>query len=149
MTRVITSQMVSPNRAVDKRVLRSLAVSMKVIAIATMMCLLSPLARGDTWRGTAPFCDGQCLAGETQIGSNNCGDGACCWTGHKVLCKNSSPTCQSLETQTSCAGVVLICDNGFFSAPDNVWHSCSGKFACGACLGISSTQLPLLGEPRP
>lgn len=146
MTRVIARPMASPNKADDKIALRSLAPSTTAIAIAAVMGMLPPLARGDTWRGTAPFCDGQCLPGETQIGSSNCGDGACCWTGHKVLCKNSSPTCQSLETQTSCAGVVLICDNGFFSVPDNVWHSCSGKHACGVCFGISSTQLPLLDE---
>ena len=149
MTRVITGQMATPSRAVDQRALQSLVTSMRVIALATMMCLLSPLARGDTWRGTAPFCDGQCLRGETEIGESRCGDGACCFTGHKVLCRNSSPTCLSLATQTSCDGVVEICDNGFYSAPDNVWHSCSGKFACGLCFGFSSTQLPLLGEPRP
>src|SRR5262249_26278729 len=63
----------------------------------------------DTWRGTAPFCDGQCLPGEEQIGTSNCGDGGCCWTGHKVLCRNRQPTCQGTQTNTSCYGILMVC----------------------------------------
>jgi hypothetical protein len=92
--------------------------------------------RAQTWRGTAPFCDGKCNSGERQIGVSNCGDGACCWTGHKALCGNSSPTCQALETQTSCYGVVEICDNGSYEVPTQNWKSCD-KYACGFCVGIS------------
>jgi hypothetical protein len=106
-------------------------------ALAMSMCGLigAPLACADTWRGTAPFCDGSCNAGERQIGVSNCGDGACCWTGHKALCSNSSATCQASETQATCYGVVEVCDNGYYEAPTQNWHSCD-KYACGACLGF-------------
>ncbi len=99
----------------------------------------SPLF-ADTWRGTAPFCDGSCNAGERQVGVSSCGDGGCCWSGHKALCANSSPTCQAQETQTSCYGVVMVCDNGHFVAPTQNWQSCD-KYACGACLGFSFESL--------
>jgi hypothetical protein len=117
------------------KTLQRFVASMKVIALAAILCLMAPLAKADTWRGTAPFCDGQCLPGEVQISTSNCGDGACCWTGHKALCRNAAPTCQAKQTNTSCYGFLLVCDNGFYSAPDNVWHSCS-KFACGICFGF-------------
>jgi hypothetical protein len=46
----------------------------------------------------------------------------------------------------ACKGVVLICDNGFYtqttSLPD--WHSCS-TYACGACLGWWSEWKPVIG----
>jgi len=98
--------------------------------------ILIPSANADTWRGTAPFCAGSCLAGEQEIGRSDCGDGACCWTGSKALCRNSAPTCQALQTNVACKGVVLICDNGFYTQTTNQpdWHSCS-TYACGACLG--------------
>ena len=89
----------------------------------------------DTWRGTAPFCDGQCLPGEEQIATSNCGDGACCWTGHKVLCRNRQPTCQATQTNTSCYGIFLVCDNGSYDYR-GVWTSCS-KYVCGLCFGFS------------
>lgn len=97
---------------------------------------LPPAASADTWRGTAPFCAGSCLGGEQEIGRSKCGDGACCWTGSKALCRNSAPTCRPLETNVACKGVVLICDNGFYTQTTNQpdWHSCS-TYACGACLG--------------
>jgi hypothetical protein len=94
-------------------------------------------ARADTWRGTAPFCNGQCQSGETQIATSNCGDGACCWTGHKVLCRNAQPTCAALQTKTACYGIVMICDNGHYvGGNDPSWVSCS-KYACGMCFGFS------------
>lgn len=95
--------------------------------------LLINITIGDTWRGTAPFCEGECLRGEQEVRRSNCGDGACCWTGSKVLCRNSAPTCQPQQTRTKCYGVVLICDNGYYTHENPpVWHSCS-KYACGAC----------------
>jgi hypothetical protein len=101
-----------------------------------ILAVLIPVASADTWRGTAPFCAGSCLRGEQEIGRSKCGDGACCATGSKALCRNSAPTCRALQTNVACKGVVLICDNGFYtqttSQPD--WHSCS-TYACGACLG--------------
>jgi hypothetical protein len=109
------------------------------VTVVIVMVLAATVARADTWRGTAPFCDGQCNPGETQIATSNCGDGACCWTGQKVLCRNSAPLCTPLETKTSCYGVVLICDNGLYvggNAGNPNWVSCS-KYACGVCFGFS------------
>ncbi|XP_078678339.1 scavenger receptor cysteine-rich domain-containing protein DMBT1-like isoform X2 [Branchiostoma floridae x Branchiostoma belcheri] len=38
------------------------------------------------WEGTATFCDpGGCDVG-TYVRSDRCGDGVCCWTGHKIYC---------------------------------------------------------------
>jgi hypothetical protein len=121
-----------------------------VAALAAAACLSmgsSPLFAGpigglrfDTWRGTAPFCDGSCNAGERQIGVSSCGDGACCWSGHKVLCANSQPSCHGQETQTSCYGIVMVCDNGYYVAPTQNWQSCD-TYACGACLGFGSESL--------
>src|SRR6266849_2453160 len=108
------------------------------VALLTIVSsgLMVPCSCADTWRGTAPLCDGQCLPGETQKGVSDSGDGGYCITGHKVLCGNSSPTCQPVETNTSCYGVVEVCDNGFYESPTQNWHSCS-KYACGVCVGIS------------
>lgn len=39
-----------------------------------------------TWRGIAPFCQGQCLAGEVEIAESIKGDGMACFQGTKVLC---------------------------------------------------------------
>ncbi len=87
-----------------------------------MFCVVAaPLAQADTWRGTAPFCEGKCLPGEKQIATSNCGNGACCWTGHKALCKNTGPTCKPKPVKTTCFGLILFCDNG-----------CS-TFVCGVC----------------
>jgi hypothetical protein len=96
--------------------------------------LVASVSRADTWRGTAPFCDGECLPGEVEIARSSSGNGGTCWTGTKVLCRNAQPTCQALQTKTSCYGVVMVCDNGYYSLPD-VWNSCS-KYACGACFGF-------------
>lgn len=98
--------------------------------------LPASVARADTWRGTAPFCEGACLKGEQEVGRSNCGDGGCCWTGTKALCRNASPSCQPRQTNVACRGVILICDNGFYTQTTNQpdWHSCS-KYACGACVG--------------
>jgi hypothetical protein len=73
------------------------------------------------------------LTGEQVVQKSKCGNGGCCWSGSKVLCRNSEPTCQAKQTKTSCYGVVLICDNGVYDG--SFWHSCS-TYACGACLGV-------------
>ena len=39
-----------------------------------------------TWRGTAPFCNGQCLPGEVALESNRKGDGDWCTDGLKFYC---------------------------------------------------------------
>ncbi|XP_066287520.1 uncharacterized protein [Branchiostoma lanceolatum] len=38
------------------------------------------------WYGTSPFCDGSCPNVKTAVERDECGDGACCWTGQKVKC---------------------------------------------------------------
>ena len=112
---------------------------------------MSP-AKADVWRGTAPICEGKCLAGEVEVGRSDRGDGAVCVTGHKVLCRGrtTTPTCQSLQTNVACRGVVLICHNGFYtqstSSPE--WHNCS-TYACGACVGWwSDWKEPAVGTAR-
>jgi hypothetical protein len=38
------------------------------------------------WDGTAPFCAGSCLPGETELTRSKSGDGALCLTGDKAFC---------------------------------------------------------------
>ncbi|PPQ87318.1 hypothetical protein CVT25_002066 [Psilocybe cyanescens] len=45
-----------------------------------------PAPPGCFWSGTAPFCAGSCPSGYEEEIRGSCGDGACCWTGYKVLC---------------------------------------------------------------
>lgn len=106
------------------------------IAGLVLALMLAPIAQADTWRGTAPFCEGQCLPGEKVIKKSNCGNGACCWTGQKVLCQNQNPTCVATMTKTSCKVFVLMCDNGTLKPGNGAaeWVSCS-KHACGVCFG--------------
>ena len=48
------------------------------------------------WKGTSPFCRGSCndcsTGDDCVINDNKCGDGARCWTGHKVLCGRTQST---------------------------------------------------------
>ncbi|KAI0389673.1 hypothetical protein F5Y17DRAFT_462522 [Xylariaceae sp. FL0594] len=50
-----------------------------------------PAPNGCFWDGTAPFCAGSCPTGYTEENRGSCGDGACCWTGYKVLCCRIAP----------------------------------------------------------
>jgi len=51
-----------------------------------------PAPPGCYWDGTAPFCSGSCPNGYTEEDRGYCGDGACCWTGIKVLCCRNTPS---------------------------------------------------------
>jgi len=102
-----------------------------------LLALLATPAAADTWRGTAPFCDGECLKGEVVKGTSNTGDGGYCVTGHKVLCGNASAMCNARETRSKCYGVVMVCENGYYESLNQNWHGCN-SYACGACLGIGS-----------
>ena len=89
------------------------------------------------WSGTAPLCrGGPCAAGYKQIGTSNCGDGSCCWTGHKVhcVCEEGGPTCSDFWAGTSpfCAG----------SCPST--HHEAGTSTTGTC-----TWIPIIGCYKP
>jgi hypothetical protein len=117
------------------KTLRPSAASIKVTTLAGIICLMAPLAKADSWYGTAPFCNGRCPSGESQIEASQCGNGACCWTGHKVLCQNNTAQCISRQTNVSCYGVVEVCSNGAYSN-SGAWNSCS-TYVCGVCFGFS------------
>lgn len=70
-----------------------------------------------TWRGGAPFCNGECHSGEVEVASDLSGGGDECWTGHKVLCcvstssdqaagqcswQGSAPFCSGIGGHASC-----------------------------------------------
>lgn len=115
--------------------------------VAVLLLITTSSVHADTWRGTAPFCDGQCLAGEEKIGESDYGDGAYCVTGKKVLCRNSNPTCPVTSTKAECYGVVKICENGSVDQT-GFWRSCN-TYACGLCVGIGTTSSAMtFGAPR-
>ena len=105
-----------------------------IVAIILVMASVG-LAWADTWRGTAPFCDGECLRGEREIARSDWGDGGYCVTGSKALCTNSSRMCESTSTKAECYGVVMICENGSNDQLSGVWKACN-SYACGVCLGV-------------
>ena len=74
------------------------------------------LACSPGWYGTAPSCDGECPFGMRQTRTSDCGDGRCCWTGHKVYC-------ECIDDPGGCDAVWIghapFCDPG--SCPDG-WH---------------------------
>jgi len=118
----------------------------KILAAVAIGVLVAPgLVRADTWRGTAPFCDGHCLGGEEQIGLSDYGDGGYCVTGHKALCRNSSQGCKPTESRATCYGVVMVCENGFQESLNQVWHTCT-TYACGMCIGAGRQGSHPLGH---
>jgi hypothetical protein len=123
------------------------------IALAATVIVVVAAAAADAqvWRGTAPFCDGSCLPGEREIGRSKSGDGGACVTGSKVLCEGrNTPACHALQTNVECRGVVLLCDNGFYTQTSSQpsWHSCA-RYACGGCFGWwSDWKQPVLDTAR-
>jgi hypothetical protein len=121
-----------------------------LFSIAWVIALALPSgANSQVWRGTAPFCEGKCLAGERELARSSSGDGSRCITGSKALCQgaNTPAACRPLQSNTECKGVVMICDNGYYTQRTNVpeWHSCA-RYACGACLGFwSDWKEPVVG----
>jgi hypothetical protein len=120
---------------------REFVLSKVAVTVASALAVLGfssqlPAAKADTWRGTAPFCDGNCRPGEQELQRSKTGDGARCVTGTKVLCRNSDPSCLVRQTNTECKGVALICDNGVYTLINGqiTWNSCS-RHLCGACVG--------------
>ena len=100
-----------------------------VVLLVVGLPVTSSMVFADTWRGTAPFCDGECLPGEETIAVSDWGDGGYCVTGKKVLCRNASTTCQPGPTEASCYGVVMVCDNG------------CGSYGCGPCFGLDDVDI--------
>jgi hypothetical protein len=129
---------------------RRYACVLNLFSIALVIALALPSeANSQVWRGTAPFCEGKCLGGERELARSSSGDGSRCITGSKALCQgaNTPAACRPLQTNTECKGVVMICDNGYYTQRTNVpeWHSCA-RYACGACLGFwSDWKQPVVG----
>lgn len=79
------------------------------------LCCSTP-GRTCRWDGTAPFCDGECRPGETQVqpppGSSS---GSACLTGSKVYCCSSSigRTRQPLTGARDCSYGPDTCIQGF------------------------------------
>lgn len=117
-----------------------------LVGVAAGLLLMAQPSMADVWRGTAPFCEGECLTGERQLQVSDWGDGGYCVTGHKVLCSNASPTCPITQTNAECYGVVKICENG---SPDQTGHfrACT-SYACGMCFGIGTVSSALSVAPR-
>ncbi|KAH8167839.1 hypothetical protein CIB48_g392 [Xylaria polymorpha] len=52
------------------------------------------------WSGTSPFCAGSCDRGYEDCGTDDCGDGACCWTGYKkYCCRGGCPDRKALQIE--------------------------------------------------
>lgn len=61
---------------------------LNLFSMALVMALALPSgANSQVWRGTAPFCEGKCLAGERELARSSSGDGSRCITGSKALCQ--------------------------------------------------------------
>ena len=109
---------------------------LNLFRIALVIALALPTgANSQVWRGTAPFCEGKCLAGERELARSSSGDGSRCITGSKALCQgaNTPAACRPLQSNTECKGVVMICDNGYYTQRTNVpeWHSCAPGILVG------------------
>jgi hypothetical protein len=112
----------------------------------SLLMFITATSRANTWRGTAPFCAGECLPGEQKMGESDYGDGGYCVTGKKVLCGNANPSCPTTSTKAECYGVVKICENGS-ADQTGFWRGCN-TYACGLCVGIGSTSSALtFGAP--
>jgi hypothetical protein len=84
------------------------------------------------YRGTAPFCDGACKAGETSRGKDDCFDGECCATGHKELCCRPDPNYRPVEFNRDRPGgdyMNFDVKNGDFNVCRN---GCEGDTRCRA-----------------
>lgn len=81
--------------------------------VGWLICFMSPAWSAPTfsWQGTAPSCDAgpSDCSGATPYywGTNHSGDGAPCWTGHKVLCASEPKSnYQNLQWE----GTAPFCD---------------------------------------
>ena len=136
--------------------MRFLAGAVMLMAVLLSTGLAEACER--RWFGRAPFCNGSCPSGWTQIRTDRSGDGATCWTGEKVLCEDCSqqqetPECgPSAFVQRTCVGFLLICQNvnplNGLMCP---CEACGPAHLCGLCFfarfgPASSSSGPSLGQ---
>lgn len=116
-------------------------ITLAAIMLAALVFVPVTEAQECTWRGTAPFCSGECRAGEEDVRRDKSGNGAVCWTGSKVLCcEEQAPGaewCRPGPVQSVCIAAALVCDNG-----------CK-KFVCGVCFGFTFSAEPASTETAP
>ncbi|KAJ9429818.1 hypothetical protein BFJ63_vAg11990 [Fusarium oxysporum f. sp. narcissi] len=98
------------------------------------------LACSPGWYGTAPFCDGECPTGMRQTRSDDCGDGHCCATGHKVYCECiDNPGCAAFWSGTAPFCDPESCPSGWHEAGRSDWgdggYCVSGKKRLCECNG--------------
>ncbi len=76
------------------------------------------------WKGTAPFCDGECTGSETkQTPPEGSSSGASCWTGSKVYCCTFTPASIGLPLVTEADGIIYaITQNN-----DLMWYRHEGR----------------------
>jgi hypothetical protein len=108
-----------------------------ITAMLLAFAIVLPVAQveADTWRGTAPFCKGECKPGETEIRRSKSGDGARCWTGTKVLCANDEERCPARQTKTKCYGPLMICRDGYYEYSGGRTFKTCNRYVCGICFG--------------
>jgi len=87
-TSTVTASTVTTSTMTTSTATTSTATT-STVTTSTMVTTISapsPSPSNCVWEGTAPFCDGKCHTGFTQMKEDNCGSGACCSTGFKVYC---------------------------------------------------------------
>jgi hypothetical protein len=66
------------------------------------LCCKTP-ASTCSWKGTAPFCDGECTGSETQqTPPDGSSSGASCWSGSKVYCCTMKPVGSVPQRLSTC-----------------------------------------------
>ncbi|KAF2017212.1 hypothetical protein BU24DRAFT_420248 [Aaosphaeria arxii CBS 175.79] len=87
------------------------------VLVAAAFCRYVHATCQSYWDGAAPWCEGSCPATHVAKQTSDCGDGSCCWSGHKVWCecKSSDSFCQNFWSGTApfCNGE---CPVGFTAA---------------------------------
>jgi len=95
-----------------------------VLSLGTLAAV--SVAFADTWRGTAPFCDGSCRSDEIEIKRSSSGNGSSCWSGSKVLCRKKDseklpttatppvqpPTAPPVMPPSICLVMPCVCTTG-------------------------------------
>ena len=101
-------------------------VLLVIASIATVAALSPPVSLPCRWRGTAPFCDGECRSGENLLATDPSGDGYQCLLGSKALC------CQ--PDQCTWRGAAPFCSSGCEPGEHAVRYDEIGLPGTAACL---------------